>query len=215
MNGREELDPPIGLFIAHAPRPVRSDWAWLWRFDQRLLRLASEPGETMLAQIRLAWWRDQLSGQGKQSERRDPELLELDAMQENCRAIVNEQAMKLVDAIEALVASGEVMPLSGAEERGEALARSLARLADEADTAAAVTGRYWGLAQLTPLAWRSGEPDADWLRRIEAAAAASQARWPRALKLMRLHARLLVEAQGRPMGPRAGMRLAFSGLTGL
>jgi 15-cis-phytoene synthase len=54
----EELPPPERLAVAYAPASARPAWIGLLALDRRLARVAMEAREPMLAQIRLAWWRD-------------------------------------------------------------------------------------------------------------------------------------------------------------
>ena len=211
MTDEQRLFPPIPLFLAHAPQTVRGDWKWLWHLDQRLVRLASEPSEPMLAQIRLAWWRDQLSGAGKMQERRDPALVRLDAMAPDRRDVLEKAALRLVDAMEAMKVEEAPLPLAGAEARGVALASAYTALAGLTSEQAGAIGSYWGLAQLAP----AMAQETEFLDRALMLAADCPQRLPRALSLMRRHADLLISAGGRPLGRRAGLSLAWHGLTGL
>lgn len=57
----DELPPPLRLAVAYAPRRARLAWAALLVLDRRLARVALAAGEPVLAQIRLAWWRDRFA----------------------------------------------------------------------------------------------------------------------------------------------------------
>ncbi len=217
MNNDASLPPPIGLFLAHAPRTTRDQWRWLWLLDQRLVRLGSEASEPMLAQIRLAWWRDQINGRGKTTERRDPMLIALDAFDAASREKLLLTSEHLVDAVEALTVNDGGLPLDAARDRGEALARLPAELLGKGEQDAAAIGRYWGLAQLAPLAAPHDHAEhGTWADQVRAAAAETDAKAPgRAVSLIRLHARMLIESQGAPLGPKTGLRLITHALTGL
>lgn len=57
----ETLPPERELALAHTPAAVRDAMRiFLW-FDQRLARIIGQASEPMLAQMRLAWWRDMLA----------------------------------------------------------------------------------------------------------------------------------------------------------
>jgi len=55
-----ELSPPLRLAAAYAPAASRTAWVGFLALDERLGRVAQRGGEPMLAQLRLAWWRDRL-----------------------------------------------------------------------------------------------------------------------------------------------------------
>ena len=57
----DELPPPLRLAVQYAPRHARLAWAALLVLDRRLARVALAAGEPVLAQIRLAWWRDRFA----------------------------------------------------------------------------------------------------------------------------------------------------------
>lgn len=49
------------IALGQAPAGMRTNWLSLFALDQRLGRILAETTEPMLAQIKLAWWRDRLS----------------------------------------------------------------------------------------------------------------------------------------------------------
>lgn len=49
------------IALGQAPAEMRTIWHSFFALDQRLGRILSETTEPMLAQIKLAWWRDRLS----------------------------------------------------------------------------------------------------------------------------------------------------------
>lgn len=56
----ETLPPERELALAHSPAAVRDALTvYLW-LDQRIARIIGQASEPMLAQVRLAWWRDML-----------------------------------------------------------------------------------------------------------------------------------------------------------
>lgn len=61
MDADAALPPAQEIALAYAPPPVRPAWAALFALDLRLADVVSRAREPMLAQIRLAWWRETLS----------------------------------------------------------------------------------------------------------------------------------------------------------
>jgi phytoene synthase len=53
-----ELAPPARLAIAYAPSNVRSAFALLLQIDQRFAEILRNAREPMIAQIKMAWWRE-------------------------------------------------------------------------------------------------------------------------------------------------------------
>lgn len=57
----EELDAAERIALAYAPRATRAAFAGIFLLDQALRRAAFGGREPALAQIKLAWWRDELA----------------------------------------------------------------------------------------------------------------------------------------------------------
>lgn len=55
-----ELTPVYRLALAYAPAAVRNEVLAIMLLDQRLAGIVRTPGEPMIAQMKLAWWRDRL-----------------------------------------------------------------------------------------------------------------------------------------------------------
>jgi phytoene synthase len=53
-----ELSPPARLAIAYAPRDLRPAFALLLQIDQRFAEIMRNAREPMIAQIKMAWWRE-------------------------------------------------------------------------------------------------------------------------------------------------------------
>jgi phytoene synthase len=53
-----ELAPPARLAIAYAPSDVRSTFALLLHIDNRFAEILRNAREPMIAQIKMAWWRE-------------------------------------------------------------------------------------------------------------------------------------------------------------
>jgi phytoene synthase len=58
---QEALADELRLAIAHSPRGLQPRLTSFFAFDQRLARIIAQTTEPMLAQIRIAWWRDTLT----------------------------------------------------------------------------------------------------------------------------------------------------------
>lgn len=59
----DELANPVErVAVAYAPARVRALWLGLLALDSRLKRAARSGSEPVLAQIKLAWWRDRFAG---------------------------------------------------------------------------------------------------------------------------------------------------------
>ncbi len=53
-----EFAPPTRLAIAYAPADLRAAFALLLNFDDRLANIVGRANEPMIAQMKLAWWRE-------------------------------------------------------------------------------------------------------------------------------------------------------------
>lgn len=91
--------PPLSrLALAYSPAASRADWLTLLTLDARLATLIRQAREPVLAQIRLAWWRDRLQQAITERPRGEPLLARLSQWQDGGRALV-----ALVDGWEALI----------------------------------------------------------------------------------------------------------------
>lgn len=61
MASSHEITVPQSLALAYAPAVARPVWEAALALDSHLATLIAKASEPMLAQIRLAWWRDRLS----------------------------------------------------------------------------------------------------------------------------------------------------------
>jgi len=57
-----DLPPPVRLAIGYAPAKARKFWLGLFALDRRFAQIVATAQEPMLAQMRLAWWRETLQG---------------------------------------------------------------------------------------------------------------------------------------------------------
>ncbi|WP_129523553.1 hypothetical protein [Pelagerythrobacter rhizovicinus] len=141
------LPLPQRLALNYAPARIRAQTAALFALDARLGELVAKANEPLLAQLRLAWWRDELGKPQPGRARGDPVLDSLELWGGEEHALIG-----LVDGWEQLVGDA---PLPGAALEAFAAARAeafaaLARLAGEAraEANARDAGRDWALADL-------------------------------------------------------------------
>lgn len=138
----EYLPPLHRAALAYAPAKARSAWLGFLALDVRLAAAVRETREPMLAQIRLAWWRERLAEAPAARPEGEP-LLALLGPQ-------SERMVPLVNGWEAMLGAAPLPPeaiVAFAEGRARALV-GLAVALDCADAAADVgkAGRNWALA---------------------------------------------------------------------
>ena len=56
----DAISPELRLAIGYTPTQLRNRIAVVFALDRRLARIVSQANEPMLAQMRIAWWRDEL-----------------------------------------------------------------------------------------------------------------------------------------------------------
>lgn len=143
----EELPAERRLALAYAPRPAQPIILGLFALDTRLAEIVRQAREPMLGQLKLSWWRDQLSNSAEASRRGDP-LLELLGQ---WGAHQNELA-GLVDGWELLLNDGplDAAALGAFAEARAGACRHLALRLGQSRHAepAALAGRNWALADL-------------------------------------------------------------------
>lgn len=143
------------LAMVYAPTEARQKTLALFALDARLATLIRRSSEPMLAQLRLAWWRESIGHDPSAWPQGEPILAALRSWGD-----AHAEAAALVDAWEALTAPSPLGPeamLTFAQGRGAAtaaLARALGRHQDV--EAATQLGRVWALEDL---AMRLGRDD--------------------------------------------------------
>lgn len=148
------LAPAARLALAYAPARTRPLALGLLALDQRLADTIRTVREPVLAQIRLAWWRDQLQSAGGGADRGEPLLAALAAWGER-RA----ELAALADGWEEMIGKpplNRAALAACAAARGQgwaALADLLGHDPDEARRA----GQGWALADLAPRLSHPGE----------------------------------------------------------
>lgn len=211
----EALPLPQRLALSYAPRSSRGQIAALWQLDQRLAGILQARGEVMIAQIKLAWWRDRLGEHPETWPVGEPLLALLRTGKVPPRAFV-----PLVDGWEGLLA--EDLTASAVDEfatgraaawQAVAQAFSGQEAAAQAATAARETS-YFDLALHL-----ASEAEAAAARKLALACKWHQARLPRPLRplavIHALSARALRNDSAELLdGPRAGMLALRIGLFG-
>jgi phytoene synthase len=144
------------LALVYAPASARQQTLALLALDARLANLIRRSSEPMLAQLRLAWWREAIAGDPAQWPTGEPILATLRSWGDRAGT-----ASSLVDAWEALTAPsplGNQAIEAFANARGEAaiaLADALGRPEDR--EAARELGRIWALEDLSMRLGRDDE----------------------------------------------------------
>lgn len=138
------LSPLYRLALAYAPARAKADWLTLLSFDTRLAGLLRQARDPVLAQIRLAWWRERLAQPPSERPRGEPLLARLADWPQG-----GAQLAALVDGWEALL--GEP-PLAGdaLSAFGQGRADAVASLAAKLTVPAPLPdlARSWSMADL-------------------------------------------------------------------
>jgi phytoene synthase len=192
------------LALAYAPARVRAPTLTLLALDTRLAGIVRNSHEPSLAQLRLAWWREQLRADAESWPRSEPLLTALKTWGDRHRALI-----ALVDGWEYLTGA---VPLSEAElaafaaGRGEAF-KGLAEVVGSEPAAAGKLGRQWALADL---ARHVVHPDEQAAARQLLAAEGPPARVSRAMRPLTVLHGLAVRRQSAP-SLLAALRLGLFG----
>ena len=115
-----ELAPPARLAIAYAPSNVRSAFALLLQIDNRFAEILRNAREPMIAQIKMAWWREAFASPVEARPKGEPLLQALNEVGEYIP----------LNALEALAAAWE--HLLGNERFSQELVDAHAELRAEA-----------------------------------------------------------------------------------
>jgi phytoene synthase len=171
-NLLELLPAPQRLALAYAPARARPAWLALLALDARLGQHVRAGREPILAQIRLAWWRDRLREPAAAWPLGEPVLAALSAWHGK-----HDQLGKLVDGWEMLLGEAPLAPAAlEAFVSGRAAAmQALALVLDHPDAATTAhrAGSGWAMADL---AAHLSHPD----ERAAAGALAERHDWRRA-----------------------------------
>ena len=203
------------LALAYAPARARLLWLGLFALDARLGAVVRSAHEPLLAQIKLAWWRDELARPPAARPVGEPLLALLEAWGDQTAGL-----RALIDGWEVLLGD-EPLDSGAMLQVADARAQACASLAARLDLAAAEpevsrAARSWALAEL---AAALSDPD----DRAEAAGLIAQQDWrrvslPREFRpLLVLHGLAARQRGGGPLipGPLAGLRAIRLGLLGI
>lgn len=145
VDPAQGLTPLARLALAYAPAGARDRWLTLLALDARLAGVIRTAREPMLAQLKLAWWRERLAADPAVWPKGEPLLARLAGWADPAALA------PLVDAWEALLTEPPVDAAAFAAGR----AAALAALARELGADPAMVGpfaRDWALADLA-LEW--------------------------------------------------------------
>lgn len=78
LNAVHEMTPPTNLAITYAPVRVRSAFALLLQIDSRFADILHNAREPMIAQIKMAWWREAFGKAPNERPKGEPLLQALD-----------------------------------------------------------------------------------------------------------------------------------------
>lgn len=202
------------LALAYAPKAAREPTLALLALDARLAHLLRHSREPMMAQLRLAWWRESLSQPAEQWPEGEPLLALLRSWNGQHGAL-----SALVDGWETMTGAAP-LPATALETMANGRAEAFAALAEvlgrgEEREAVLSLGRAWAL---NDLAMRLGHPQE---REVvhELARSAPKGRVSRPLRpLMVLHGlaerRLAKEDEAGATSPAALLKAMRLGLLG-
>lgn len=136
------LSPELRLALAYAPAAVRPVQLAAFALDAKLAGIVGNAREVLLAQIKLAWWRERLAEPAAQRPQGEPLLAALGAWNGPVDPL-----LALIDGWEAMLDPDAPDPAALAEARAE-LGRGLAIQAgaEQAAEQAAAALRGWSLA---------------------------------------------------------------------
>jgi 15-cis-phytoene synthase len=182
------LDPRVMLMV---PRGERAALTSLWNLEARLFGVVAHRREVVLAQIKLAWWRERLAQVADDPQalpKGEPLLAELTAAWHGRAPLV-----PVADAYEAIMLA----------EDGDALA-----LAGMALAAAMQAGPAWGLARAALLAGDEALQSEIW----ERVAVSSLSTAPRHVRTLDRWAQLLARQDGAASARAEGWLLLRAGI---
>ncbi|WCT78808.1 hypothetical protein [Novosphingobium humi] len=138
----DSLPAPWRLAVAYAPMPTRDRWLTMLALDVRLASVVRGAREPILAQMRLAWWRDRLRDSADKWPRGEPLLAALACWDGGHGALLG-----LVDGWEALLGEAP-LPVEAFESWIAGRVAACAALDDRAGEGAESMARGWALGDL-------------------------------------------------------------------
>ena len=148
-----ELSPLQRLIIAYAGRATQPAFEAIFAFDNRCGQIIRTTHETMLGQMRLAWWRDMLAKPASERPKGDPVLAALSGLDAGSGFL--QRLIPVVDAWETLLVNENISPVqvdAYAAQRGGTLFAVIARCTEQQDASemvvkAGVLWAKWDLAR--------------------------------------------------------------------
>jgi len=140
----EGLSPLARLALAYAPASAREHWLTLLALDARLEKIVRTAREPMLAQLKLAWWRDRLSADPAGWPKGEPLLARLAGWSDPAALVA---LVALVDGWEELLGEPPVDAAAFAAGRAAA-ATALARELGADGVGVGPASRAWAFADL-------------------------------------------------------------------
>ncbi len=101
----DELTPPQRLAVAHAAKEVQPAMALLLLFDRRLALVVRQMTEPVIAQMRMAWWREKLALAAELRPAGEPILAELRTLSVDQFPWVEPAMALIIDAWDGLIAA--------------------------------------------------------------------------------------------------------------
>lgn len=99
----DDLSPPQRLAIVYAQPDVREAFSVLLAFDAKLRDIVSGTSETLIGQLKLAWWRDSIMADQDRRPRGEPLFTRIGALGANA---IQAELLLLLDAWEILLVDG-------------------------------------------------------------------------------------------------------------
>lgn len=146
-QGDSALPAELRLAVAHTPSAHREALAAMFTFDAMLGRVVAQAREPLLAQVRLAWWRDRLREVEPDAPAKDPLLRSLRVLWRGEEAALS----TLVDRWEEVLGEDGLglTALKGlSAARAECFARFAAIARSSGDAAVERAGRRWAFVDL-------------------------------------------------------------------
>lgn len=115
------LSPPQRLAVAYVPLAWRGAFSLLLEFDAKLSGIVAGSTESLIGQMKLAWWRDSVAAAPQRRAKGEPLIAQLNAMPDGQ---LEPALQKLIDAWEMMLVDGVLEKF--AEARGNAIFSSYA-----------------------------------------------------------------------------------------
>jgi phytoene synthase len=191
------------LALSYAPARSRSVWLGLFALDARLSGIVRDAREPMLAQIKLAWWRDELAKPAELRRRGEPLLALLEPWGDRAHGLAS-----LTETWEPLLGDERLtrQDAAAAAEGRAAACLALADILEVSPDGIAEAARGWALADLAPML--AEPPVHDW----------RSARLPREFRPLQVLFGLAARRKGQsPLlaGPIAALVAVRLGLLGI